>query len=116
MGGQASTACPTRGHTANSTTSGVLNVGSDSIDLFEKRVIRTFRLQTKRSNRLKFTLDGRLAPITGLDAGTLLVLQRTTRKELKRIDPGHRFDLTTLDLRTRIHTGAGPGGMAWAVR
>ena len=122
--------------TAHSRDGGVSVIG-----LFEKRVIQTFKVQTKRSNRLKFTPDGRLVLITDLDAGNLLVLQRTTRKELKRISLGHQpggilvapdssrayvavtgdnnvavIDLRTLDLQTRIHTGAGPDGMAWAVR
>jgi YVTN family beta-propeller protein len=115
--------------------------GVSVINLASKRVIQTFGVQTKRSNRLKFTPDGRLVLITDLDSGNLLVLQRTTRKELKRINLGHQpagilvdpdssrayvaitgddnvavMDLQTLELRTRIHTGAGPDGMAWAVR
>ncbi len=42
-------------------------------------------MQTKRSNRLRFTPDGRLVLISDLDAGELVVLERDTRKELKRI-------------------------------
>jgi YVTN family beta-propeller protein len=115
--------------------------GVSVINLFEKRVIQTFRVQTRRSNRLKFTPDGRLVLITDLDAGTLLVLQRETRKELKRITLGHQpagilvapdgarayvavtgddnvavIDLQTLELQARIAIGTGPDGMAWAVR
>jgi len=64
--------------------------GVSVINLFEKRVVHTFGVQTKRSNRLKFTPDGRLVLITDLDAGTLLVLHRATCKELKRIAIGHQ--------------------------
>jgi DNA-binding beta-propeller fold protein YncE len=115
--------------------------GASVINLFEKRVVHTFGVQTKRSNRLKFTPDGRLVLITDLHAGNLLVLQRTTCKELKRIPIGHQpagiliapdssrayvaitgdnnvavVNLRTFDLQTRISTGTGPAGMAWAVR
>ena len=113
--------------------------GVSVINIADKRVVHTFGVQTKRSNRLKFTPDGRLVLISDLDAGTLLVLQRTTCKELKRIPLGHQpagiliapdssrayvavtgddnvvlVDLKTFDLITRIPTGAGPDGMAWA--
>jgi YVTN family beta-propeller protein len=115
--------------------------GVSVINLFEKRVIHTFGVQTKRSNRLKFTPDGRLVLITDLDAGTLLVLNRTNFKEMKRIPLGHEpagiliapdssrayvavtgdnnvvvVDLHTFDLQKRIQAGVGPDGMAWAVR
>jgi len=98
-------------------------------------------VQTKRSNRLKFSPDGQLVLITDLDGGDLLVLQRTTHKELKRINLGHQpagiliapdssrayvavtgddnvaiIDLKTLELQSRIQTGLGPDGIAWAVR
>ena len=115
--------------------------GVSVINIADKRVVHTFNVQTKRSNRLKFTPDGRLVLITDLDAGTLLVLHHTTSKELKRIPLGHQpagilvspdssrayvavtgdnnvvvIDLRTFDLITRIETGTGPDGLAWAVR
>jgi YVTN family beta-propeller protein len=115
--------------------------GVSVINIADKRVVHTFGVQTKRSNRLKFTPDGRLVLITDLDAGTLIVLHHTTSKELKRIPLGHEpagiliapdssrayvavtgdnnvavIDLRTFDLITRIETGTGPDGMAWAVR
>lgn len=111
------------------------------IDLFTKTVIHTIRVQTKRSNRLHFTPDGRLVLISDLDAGELVVLERSTRKELKRMPVGKELagilvqpdgarayvaatgdnnvaviDLNTLDLIDRIQPGTGPDGMAWAVR
>ena len=115
--------------------------GVSVIDITTRRVTQTFRVQTKRSNRLKFTPDGQFVLISDLDAGDLVVLQRTTRKELKRMNLGHQpagilitpdgarayvavtgddnvavIDLKTLELQARIQTGTGPDGMAWAVR
>src|SRR6185437_7290277 len=58
------------------------------IDLFTKSVKATIRVQTKRSNRLKFTPDGRMVLISDLAAGDLVVLARDTRKELKRLPLG----------------------------
>ncbi len=108
------------------------------IDIFSKRVTHTFNVQTKRSNRLRFTPDGRLALISDLDAGELLVLDRATLKDLKRIKLGSQpagiliqpdgarayvavtgdnniavIDLKNLTLVDRIATGQNPDGMAW---
>jgi YVTN family beta-propeller protein len=108
------------------------------IDIYTRKTVHTFSVQTKRSNRLKFTPDGRLVLITDLDAGDLVVLERGTKKELKRIKLGSQpagilvepdssrayvavtgddnvavVDLKTLDLTGRIQTGKGPDGMAW---
>jgi YVTN family beta-propeller protein len=108
------------------------------IDIATKRVVHTFGVGTKRSNRLKFSPDGRLVLITDLDTGELLVFERETRRELKRIQLGKQtagilitpdssrayiavtgdddvavIDLKTFDLADRIKTGAGPDGMAW---
>lgn len=115
--------------------------GVSIIDIAAKKVKATFSVQTKRSNRLKFTPDGKLVLITDLDAGDLLILERATRKELKRmpvgkqpagilVEPGGArayvavtgdnnvavIDLKKLELEARIQTGNGPDGMAWAVR
>ena len=112
--------------------------GVSVIDLFTKRVVQTFGVQTKRSNRLRFTPDGRLVLISDLEAGDLLVLERTTKKTLKRMKLGRNpagilvepssqrayvavtgdnnvavIDLKTLDLVNRITAGNGPDGMAW---
>ena len=112
--------------------------GISVIDLFQKRVIHTFTVHTKRSNRLKFTPDGRLVLVSDLDAGELLVLQRDTLREVKRIRLGHQpagilirpdgarayvaitgdnevaeIDLKATDVAARFHTGSGPDGMAW---
>lgn len=111
------------------------------VNLAEKRVVHTFRVDTKRSNRLKFTPDGKLALISDLDAGELVIYDRSTLRQLKRVplgrqpagilmDPdgsrayiavtGDNFvavvDLKSLELADRIQPGTGPDGMAWAVR
>jgi len=108
------------------------------VDTMAKRVTHTFSVQTKRSNRLHFTPDGKLVLISDLGAGELLVLERETRKELKRIKLGKEpagilivpdgsrayvavtgdnnvavVDLKKLELVDRIETGTGPDGMAW---
>ena len=113
--------------------------GVSIVNLADKRVTKTFNVQTKRSNRLRFTPDGRLVLISDLDGGELVVLERDTLKVLKRmalgrqpagilIDPtgalayvavtGDNFvaviDLKTLELAARIVAGTGPDGMAWA--
>ena len=111
------------------------------IDVANKRVTHTFNVQTKRSNRLHFTPDSRLVLISDLEAGDLVILERATKKELKRIKLGRQpagilippdgsvayvgvtgdnnvavIDLRTFDLKSRLSTGTGPDGMAWAVR
>jgi YVTN family beta-propeller protein len=112
--------------------------GASIVDLEQKKVVGTIDLQTKRSNRLKFTPDGKLALVSDLDAGELLVIDVPTRKVTKKIplgkmvegilmDPdGSRafvavngdnhiavIDLKTLSVTRRIETGQGPDGMAW---
>lgn len=112
--------------------------GVSILDLEQKKVVQTLALQTKRSNRLKFTPDGRLVLITDLDAGELLVLDAASRQVTKRIPLGKSvegilmqpdgarayvavngenyiavIDLKTLTVAGRIETGQGPDGMAW---
>lgn len=111
------------------------------IDLFSKRLIHTFGVQTKRSNRLKISPDGKLVLISDLEAGELVVLQRDTKKQLRRVNLGRQpagilfdpsgtrayvavtgdnyvaaIDLARLELTARISPGNAPDGMAWAVR
>ena len=79
--------------------------------------------------------------VTDLDAGELIVVDATTRKEITRLKLGKSpegilvtpdgsrayvavtgdnhvaiVDLKTLEETGRISTGNGPDGMAWAVR
>ncbi|HWC99015.1 MAG TPA: YncE family protein [Candidatus Sulfopaludibacter sp.] len=112
--------------------------GVSIINIFTKSVTHTFGVQTKRSNRLRFTPDGRLVLISDLDAGELVILEHATRKELKRMPLGKELagilitpdsrrayvavtgdnnvavvDLKSLELIDRLQTGTGPDGMAW---
>jgi YVTN family beta-propeller protein len=112
--------------------------GVSIVDLGQKKVVGTIDLQTKRSNRLKFTPDGRLALVSDLDAGEVLVIDVATRAVTKRIPLGKMvegilmqpdgarayvavngdnhvavIDLKTLAVTSRIETGKGPDGMAW---
>jgi DNA-binding beta-propeller fold protein YncE len=111
------------------------------IDVARKNVVGNFSVQTKRSNRLKFTPDGRLVLISDLDTGDLVVLEHETRKTLKRIPVGRGLagvlitpdsktayaaatgdnnvgviDLSKLELVDRLRTGTGPDGMAWVMK
>lgn len=61
--------------------------GVSVIDVAAKKVTTTIDAQTKRSNRLKFTPDGKLALISDVSGGELVVI--------------------------RIVAGDGPDGMAW---
>lgn len=115
--------------------------GVSIIDMATKKVTQTLNVQTKRSNRLKLTPDGKLVLISDLESGELVVLDRPSRKEIKRMKLGKGpegilivpngsrayvavagdnniaiIDLKTLELTGRISTGSGPDGMAWAER
>jgi DNA-binding beta-propeller fold protein YncE len=112
--------------------------GVSIITLAEKKVTATFDAQTKRSNRLKFTPDGRLALISDLDSGELVIVDVATRKVAKRLPLGRMVegvlvppsggrayvavtgdnqiavvDLKTLEVVSRFEPGRGPDGMAW---
>jgi len=111
------------------------------IDLGTRKVVQTLDLQTKRTNRVKFSPDGKLVLISDLGTGDLIVLDSASRKEVKRLNLGHGvagilivpdgsrafvavspdsevavIDLKTLSMTGRIATGKGPDGLAWAVR
>jgi YVTN family beta-propeller protein len=115
--------------------------GLSIIDVAAKKVVHTINLGTKRSNRLKFTPDGKRALLTDLDAGELLVLDVPGRKEITRLKLGKSpegilmakdgskayvcvagddridiVDLATLKVTGHLTTGKGPDGMAWADR
>jgi YVTN family beta-propeller protein len=108
------------------------------IDTAAKKVVSTFDVKTKRSNRLKFTLDGKLVLITDLGSGDLVVVDAASRKEVKRLHLGKSVegvliapdgkrafaavssddkvavvDLKTLEVTKTFTTGKGPDGMAW---
>lgn len=115
--------------------------GVSIIDTASKRVLQTLNIHTKRSNRVKFTLDGKFVLVSDMDGGEVIVLDTASRKEIRRIkigrapegilmhpDGSHAFvalahertvvelDLHTWKVTRRIVTGAEPDGMAWAVR
>ncbi len=112
--------------------------GVSIIDVAAKRVTETFNAKTRRSNRLKFSPDGKLVLISDLEGGEVVALDRASRKEIKRIKLGRSpegilmvpdgsrayvavngdnyvaiIDLKTLETTGRISTGTGPDGMAW---
>jgi YVTN family beta-propeller protein len=111
------------------------------IGVATRKVVQTLRLNTKRSNRLKFSPDGRLVLISDLDGGDLIVLDAHSRTEIKRLRLGHMpegilitpdgskayvavagdgeiavVDLSNITVVGHIATGSGPDGMAWAGR
>jgi YVTN family beta-propeller protein len=115
--------------------------GVSIIDVETKKVVQTLSVGSKRTNRLKFTPDGKLVLLSDSQGNELIVLDRATKKERARIavgrspegiqmDPsGSRayvaqegandiaiIDLTRLTIAGHISPGNGPDGMAWAVR
>jgi YVTN family beta-propeller protein len=111
------------------------------IDVGATKVTQTLDVRTKLSNRLKFTLDGKFVLISDLSGNELVILDASSRKEIKRLNVGRQpegiliapdgahayvavagekavavLDLKTLEVTARIATGNGPDGMAWAVR
>ena len=115
--------------------------GVSVIDVATKKVVETIDLKTKRSNRLKFTPDGRRVLVSDVDANEIVVVDAATRKEITRLPVGQRplgilmapdgsrafvamntdhyvatLDLTSLTVTGRIPTGKGPDGMAWVDR
>jgi YVTN family beta-propeller protein len=109
------------------------------IDVAAKKVVHTLDVQTKRSNRLKFTPDGKLVLISDLGSGDLVIVDTQTHKQRTRIPLGRMpegilvthdgasafvavagenhiavVDLKSLTVTKTIATGKGPDGMAWA--
>lgn len=112
--------------------------GVSVVDVATLKVVATFDIQTKRSNRVRFTPDGRLVLVSDLDAGDVIVIEAAARRIVKRVPVGKApsgilmvpdgsrayvaltgenalavLDLKTLEPAGRIPTGAGPDGMAW---
>ncbi len=115
--------------------------GVSIIDVASKKVTETLSAGTKRTNRLKFTLDGKLVLLSDRDGDELVVLDRATHKERARLKMGRNpegiqitpdgsrayvaqegandiavVDLKTLTVAGHIAPGNGPDGMAWVVR
>src|SRR5262249_4498928 len=102
------------------------------VDVAQKKVTQTFPDASERSNRLKFTPDGKLALISDLTTGDLLVIDVPARKEIKRVKVGRGIagilvapdgskayvaatpdnyvgvvDLKTFEMTSKIATGTG---------
>jgi YVTN family beta-propeller protein len=115
--------------------------GVSIIDVASKMVIETLNVGTKRTNRLKFTPDGKWVLLSDRDGDELVVLDRATHKVQTRLKMGRYpegilvtpdstrayvaeeganevavVDLKTLTITGHISPGNGPDGMAWAVR
>ena len=111
------------------------------IDIAAKRVIHTVKVSAARTNRLKFTPDGKLVFLSDPAGSDLVVLDAATRTETKKIAVGRggggilmvpdgsrafvalgqdnavaMVDVRTLTVTGRIPTGRNPDGLAWAVR
>ena len=111
------------------------------VDAAAKKVVATLDANVRGANRLKFTLDGKLALVSTLGGSDLVVLDAATRREVKRVrlgkgaagiqmvpDGSRAFvactpdnyvaviDLKTLTVRGRIDAGPEPDGLAWAVQ
>lgn len=117
------------------------NSGDGSVSVVEvstKKVVQTLDAQTRHSNRLRFTPDGKLVLISDPAGGELVVVEAASRKERKRIHIGRNpqgivvvpdssrayvalsrdnqvavLDLKTLEVVGRIATGNSPDGMTW---
>jgi DNA-binding beta-propeller fold protein YncE len=112
--------------------------GISIIDTATKRVAHTFDARTKRSNRLKFTHDGRFVLVSDLSGGELLIFDARTRTLNSRVSLGRIptgiliprgspfayvavsgenhiavVDLKTFKVTKTIAAGASPDGMAW---
>jgi YVTN family beta-propeller protein len=115
--------------------------GVSIIDVASKKVTETLSVGSKRTNRLKFTPDGKLVLLSDSQGDQLVVLDRAARKERARLKMGRSpegilitpdgsrayvaqegandiavIDLKTLTVAGHISPGNGPDGMAWAVR
>jgi DNA-binding beta-propeller fold protein YncE len=111
------------------------------VDFSSKKVTETLALDVKGANRLKFTVDGRVALIASLSSPDLVFVDVATRKIEKRLKIGSGaagielepngerafvactpdnyvavINLKTMDVVGKIDAGAEPDGMAWAVR
>jgi YVTN family beta-propeller protein len=111
------------------------------IDRASKKVTQTLAANVQGANRLKFTVDGKLALISSLRGSDLVIYEVSTRKEFKRLAIGHGaagilvqpdgakayvactpdnyvavIDLRTMEVVGHIDAGEQPDGLAWAVR
>ncbi|MBS1947118.1 MAG: YncE family protein [Bacteroidetes bacterium] len=108
------------------------------IDLRSKRIAGKIDAKVFGANRVKFSPDGKLALISSLANGDLVIYDVALRKELKRIRIGHGaagimvqpdgakafvactgdnyiavIDMKKLEMSGHIDVGGGPDGLAW---
>lgn len=111
------------------------------IDVVGKKVVQTLAANVRGANRLKFTPDGKLAFVSTLSGSDLVIFDRASRKEARRITLGHGaagilmqpdgarafvactpdsyvavIDLKSLEVTGKIIAGKNPDGLAWASR
>jgi YVTN family beta-propeller protein len=111
------------------------------IDLGAKAVTATLAADVAGANRLKFTVDGKLALVSTLRGGDLTIVDVASRKVVKRLPIGHGaagiqmqpdgtrayvacgpdnyvavIDLKTLAVVGHIDAGGEPDGLAWSIR
>lgn len=109
------------------------------IDFHEKKVVQTLAANVRGGNRLKFTPDGKRVLVSS--GPELVVLDASARSVVKRIPIGRGsggvlvepdgarafvacgpdnyvavIDLKSLTVTGHIQAGAGPDGLAWAIR
>jgi YVTN family beta-propeller protein len=108
------------------------------IDVGTRKLVKTFDIGTRRSNRLKFTPDGSLALVSDVGPGELVVVDVKTQTVKTRLPVGRGatgilvvpdgsrayvaaagerklvvVDLKSLTVAGQVATGGGPDGMAW---
>ena len=121
----------------------VANAADGRISIIEvaaKKVTTTLDANVRGANRLKFTPDGTRVLVSSLSAPDLVVLEASTRKEIKRIKLGRgaagilvqpngvrafvacspdnyvvTIDLKSLEVTGHIDVGPQPDGLAWAI-
>lgn len=122
----------------------VANAGDGTVSIINvasKQVTQTIAADVPSANRLKFTLDGKLALISTLRGSAVTVIDTATRKTVKRIPVGHGsagilmepdgarafvacspdgyvavLNLQSLEVVGHIDAGHEPDGLAWANR
>jgi YVTN family beta-propeller protein len=122
----------------------VANAADGTVSIIEvasKQVTQTLAADVGGANRLKFTLDGKLALISSLRGSGVTVIDTATRKTVKKIAVGHGaagilmepdgarafvacspdgyvavIDLHSMEVVGRIEAGQDPDGLAWAAR
>jgi DNA-binding beta-propeller fold protein YncE len=111
------------------------------LDLPGKRAVKTLNANVNGANRLKFTPDGRRVLVSTLSGPDVIVLDTTSRLEIKRIKVGTGaaglemrpdgqvayvactpdsyvaiIDLTSMEVKDHIDAGKNPDGLAWVVQ